>query len=179
MPGGGHCRKSRCLLFGDYTWEAKAMAKTIVHLYRSVMGDKFKKIKLGVYPGDSILDPQWEDEQIFSKKLNRNVRRAADVVVVPTKNGPEVEPGGGTSLHDVARWFPSKEFWIPAGTIYSDEIHIKKDGNPRKNPGDTVVGTHYQLEARTQMAVVAFQGALNNMARAAVVRQVELAKVGV
>ena len=153
------------------------MAKTGTNLYRSVMGNKFKKITVGTYPGDGVLDPRWEDEEYFSKKLNRMMISAADVDVVAGKNGPEVKAGGGTSLHDAAGWFPCKEFWIPEGTDYSDEISIKKDAKKKKNPAQTVEGTHYQLEPRTQMTVVSFQGALNNMARAAVVRQVELAKV--
>ena len=154
------------------------MAKTATSLYRSVMGNKFKKITVGTYPGDGILDPRWEDEEYFSRKLNKMVTSFADVdVVLGGKDGPEVKAGGGTSLHDAPGWFPCKEFWIPDGTEYSEEIHIRKDAKAKKNPAQTVEGTHYQLEPKTRMTVTAFQGALNNMARAAVARQVELAKV--
>ncbi len=154
------------------------MAKTATDLYRSVMGNKFKKVTTGVYPGDGILDPRWKDEEYFSNKLKKMVTSVADVDIVVGKDGPEVRTGGGTSLHDVPGWFPCKEFWIPEGTEYSDEIHIKKDAKTKWNPAGTVKGIHYQLEPKTQMTVEAFKGALNNMARAAVVRQVELAKVG-
>jgi hypothetical protein len=154
------------------------MALTGTDLYRSVMGNTFKSIKIGVYPGDGVLDPRWEPTEYYSKKLNRMVVSKADVEVEMGKDGPEVKTGGGTSLHDVPGWFPSKEFWIPEGTIYSDEIFIRKDENLKTslhNP--KIKGHHYQLEPRTRMSVLAFKGALDNMARAAIVRQIELAKV--
>lgn len=155
------------------------MATTSTDLYRSVMGNSFKSIKVGVYPGDGVLDPRWESTEYFSRKLNKMVTSAADVdVVVGGKDGPEVLPDGGTSLHDVAGWFPCKEFWIPAGTEYTDEIFIRKDAKLKTSPSNPkLTGHHYQLEPRTRMTVTAFKGALNNMARAAVVRQCELAKI--
>ena len=39
-------------------------------------------------------------------------------------------------------------------------------------------GFHYQIECKTRMTIPAMKGYLNNMARAAVVRQCELAKSG-
>ena len=81
--------------------------------------------------------------------------------------------GGGTSLHDVPGWFGNNEFVIPMGTHYSDEILIVKDPKKKTNPKGTISGYHYQLTARTRMAVVTFKGYLDNMARAAVVLQVQ------
>jgi Tse2-like ADP-ribosyltransferase toxin len=155
------------------------MATTDTDLYRSVMGNDFKSIKVGIYPGDGVLDPRWQATTYFSKKLNRNVTSNADVsVVMGGANGPEVETGGGTSLHDVPGWFPTREFWIPNGTEYSDEISIRKDGKQKSSPSNPQLkGYHYQLEPRTRMTVAAFKGALDNMARAAVVQQCKLAKV--
>jgi hypothetical protein len=155
------------------------MATTDTDLYRSVMDKNFKSIKVGVYPGDGVLDPRWEATTYFSKKLNRDVISNADVnIVVGGANGPEVEAGGGTSLHDVSGWFPTKEFWIPSGTEYSDEIFIRKDGKQKSCPSNPrLKGYHYQLEPRTRMTVAAFKCALDNMARAAVVQQCKLAKV--
>jgi len=152
------------------------MAITGTHLYRSVMGNDFKKIKLGVYPGDGVLDPRWETTQYFNRKRNKTVISRADVEVVLGDKGPEVKSGAGTSLHDVSGWFPCKEFWLPKGTEYSDEILIKKDGVEKSSPSNPdVSGYHYQLEPKTQMTVLAFKGALDNMARAAVVLQCKLA----
>lgn len=152
------------------------MATTATDLYRSVMGNAFKTIKVGVYPGDGVLDPRWEDSEYFSKKLGRMVTSAADVTIEMGQDGPEVLAGGGTSLHDVPGWFPCKEFWIPNGTEYTDEIHIRKDSKQKSSPSNpSLKGYHYQLEPRTRMTVLSFRGALNNMARAAVARQCELA----
>ena len=75
------------------------------------------------------------------------------------------------------QWYSYPDFWIPQGTEYSDaDIHIRKDPDRRSSPYNSkLTGLHYQLEPKYRMAVVAFQGALNNMARAAVVRQIALA----
>lgn len=155
------------------------MATTDTDLYRSVMGGDFKSIKLGVYPGDGVLDPRWESKEYYSNKLKKMVTSQADVTVVTGgKDGPDVLPDGGTSLHDVPGWFPSKEFFIPAGTEYSDEIvRIRKDNKLKTSPYNSrLQGYHYQLEPRIRMTVEAFKGALDNMARAAVARQCEVAR---
>lgn len=67
-----------------------------------------------------------------------------------------------------------REFVIPKGTSYSDEILIVKDDEMKTNPAQTVTGFHYMLTARTRMAPVTFKGYLDNMARAAVAEQVKL-----
>jgi len=152
------------------------MAFTNTELFRSIMGDNFKKIKEGVYPGDGVLDPRWTDTQRFVKKTGKWKTDFADVTIVGGSDGPEVQVGGGTSLHDVSGWFLGREFWIPKGTEYSDEIYIRKDSKMKHSEATGVKGYHYQLELRTQMTVLAFKGYLDNMARAAVARQVELAK---
>jgi hypothetical protein len=152
------------------------MATTTTDLFRSIMGDGFKKIKEGVYPGDGVLDPRWTDTQRFVKKTSTWKTDFADVTLVAGVDGPEVQTGGGTSLHDVSGWFLGREFRIPQGTEYSDEVYIRKDAKLKSSPATGVKGYHYQLEPRTQMTVLTFQGHLNNMARAAVARQVELAK---
>lgn len=154
------------------------MATTGTNLYRSVMDKKFKKIDFGVYPGDGVLDPRWESTQYMRKGESKPRISQADVDVVPGKDGPEVKEGGGTSLHDVPGWFPCKEFVIPAGTEYDDGvIFIRKDKHQKTCSGNpNLKGYHYQLEPKQQMTVLTFKGALDNMARAAVVKQVALAK---
>lgn len=154
------------------------MATTDVGLYRSVMGNKFHEINIGEFPGEGILDPRWQPETYFSKKLNKNVINRADVVVETGKDGlPEVLEGGGTSLHDVSGWFRGKEFWLPEGTEYSsDVIILRKDAKLKRSEQTNVEGRHYQLEPKTRMTVAAFKGALDNMARAAVARQCQVAR---
>lgn len=103
--------------------------------------------------------------------------RNPDVLITVGPDGPGVEPNGkGTSLHDVSGWFPTREFVIPIGTTYSDEILIVKDKYPKKNPKGTVTGFHYMLTARTRLAPVTFKGYLDNMARDAVAVQVRAAQ---
>lgn len=155
------------------------MAKTVCNLYRSVMDKSFKNIKVCVYPGDGVLDPRWEPTQYYSKKLSRMVISNADVDVVLGKDNPDVLSNGkGTSLHDVPKWFPNIDFFIPEGTEYSDEILIRKDAKQKiSSYNPNLKGFHYQLEPRTRMTVLTFKGYLNNMARAAVVRQCELAGI--
>ena len=148
------------------------MAKTTTHLYRSVMDERFT-ISIGTYPGDGVLDPRWQQTTYIDRKgLTRTSQ--ADVVVV----GDEVEAGGGTSLHDVPGWYSAPDFWVPEGTEYSDvDIHIRADKKQTTSPYNRKLsGTHYQLEPKFKMPVLSFQGALNNLARAAIVQQIAAAE---
>jgi len=151
------------------------MAKTDIDLYRSVM-DKAFKIVPEVYPGDGVLHPRWEARE-YTTASGELRKSQADVDLVMGREGLEVLAGGGTSLHDVSGWFNCQDFFIPAGTEYSDEIHIKADKRTKphpRRPGSE--GRHYQLEPKSRMLVETFKGYLDDMARAAVARQVELAK---
>ena len=153
------------------------MATTNVNLYRSLLGDAAKlKVRSGV-PDEGMLDPRWIDSSYVDSRTKAVKISRADVRVVMGKSEPEVlDDGGGTSLHDVPGWFGGREFFIPTGTEYSEEILIVKDDKKKTNPKGTVSGYHYQLTARTRMSVLTFKGYLDNMARAAVARQVEQAK---
>lgn len=152
------------------------MATTDVTLYRSLVGDDSKlRVRDGV-PDPGMLDPQWDAKSWTDREGNKKTRNP-DVRILMGPDGPEVQPDGkGTSLHDVSGWFPSREFVIPAGTTYSDEILIVKDAHPKTNPKRTVTGFHYMLTARTRMAPVTFKGYLDNMAREAVAMQVRGAR---
>lgn len=148
------------------------MATTDVTLYRSLMGDTAKLRVRDGEPDSGILDPRWENTTYEDRDGNKKVSRA-DVRIVRGATGPEVDNNGrGTSLHDVSGWFPTREFVIPAGTTYSDEILIVKDKDEKTNPKGTASGYHYMLTARTRMAPVTFKGYLDNMAREAVAMQV-------
>jgi hypothetical protein len=150
------------------------MAKTTTELFRSVMGrGEGFAIEIGILPSEDILDPRWEDTQYFNEKKKIWITSKADVKFVDG----EVQTGGGTSLHDKPKWFSAPDFWIPEGTEYSEEIHIKKDDDLRKSPRNPkLTGYHYQLEPRTAMTMETFKGYLSNMARAAVARQCALAR---
>lgn len=153
-----------------------SMATTDVTLYRSLTGDDSKlRVRDGV-PDSGMLDPQWEAKSWTDRDGNKKTRNA-DVRILTGPDGPEVQPNRkGTSLHDVSGWFPTREFVIPAGTTYSDEILIVKDDHQKTNPKKTVAGFHYMLTARTRMAPITFKGYLDNMAREAVATQVRNAQ---
>ena len=151
------------------------MAKTSTDLFRAVMDRSFK-IEPRIYPGDGVLYPRWESK-VYTTPKGETRTSQADVDVVMGSQGLEVLAGGGTSLHDASGWFNCPDFHIPEGTEYSDEISIRADKRAKPHPRRPgVEGRHYQLEPKSRMLVETFKGYLDNMARAAVARQVELAK---
>lgn len=153
------------------------MATTDVTLYRALLGEAAKlRVRDGV-PDPGMLDPRWTDSEYVDRRTGMTRISRADVRVVMGESEPEVlDDGGGTSLHDVPGWFGGREFIVPAGTPYSDEILIVKDAKKKMNPKGTVSGYHYQLTVRSRMTVLTFKGYLDNMARAAVALQCKLAK---
>lgn len=107
---------------------------------------------------------------------SRGVTRTSQSDVAVT--GQDVEAGGGTSLHDGPGWYSVPDFWIPEGTEYPDaDIFIRPDKKQTTSPYNRkLIGPQYQLEPKFKMPIVSFQGALNNMARAAIVQQISAAK---
>lgn len=167
------------------------MAETTTDLYRALLGDDAKKwTRIAKHsdtaetlkPKSGVLHPQWLEKtyEVGPKDARVTQTRAPDVTLVANKDDPNVidvlAEAKGTSLHDKAQWFGGKEFWIPQGTEYSDEISIVRDKNPKWNKKHTVQGYHYQLAPRTRMTQLTFAGYLDNMARAAIVQQIAVAK---
>lgn len=147
------------------------MTKTEVDLYRSVRIEQFPD---GVFDGNNpvpgVLYPDF-----YEKDLGNGDIRPADVEI-KRENGIEyVLSGGGTSLFDRPGVF-TKEGWLsfelPNGTIIPDSLIIKNDGWRKR-----FKATHYQIESRAgQMPKQAMKGALDNLARNAIVRAVELGR---
>lgn len=146
------------------------MSKTDVNLYRSVRAEQFPD---GVFDGNDpatgVLYPDF-----YPKRLDNGKDRDADVAIERDEHGVEfVLAGGGTSLFDRAGVFTSKgwlSFSIPNGTIIPESLIVKNDGWRKK-----FNATHYQIESRAQrMTKLAMEGALDNLARNAIVRSVEL-----
>ncbi|WP_157269439.1 Tse2 family ADP-ribosyltransferase toxin [Azohydromonas aeria] len=151
------------------------MARTHTNLYRSIEGDQFGAITVGIYPGDGILDPCWEAKSRYSSALRCMVAGCAEATVVLGNTNPEILEGSGPLLRDVPGWWPVREFWIPEGTEYSDELLIRKDKERQVCPGQPALEGHqYRIEPRTRMPLLAFRRHLDNFARAAVARQREL-----
>jgi hypothetical protein len=91
-----------------------------------------------------------------------------------------VLPDGGTSMHDVAGWFGYATwnyFYVPKDTEYCDDtLFIKRDKKKKWNKTKTIKGRHYTIRPKNPMRLDAYLGALDNLARAAVVKAVELGK---
>jgi len=147
------------------------MAQTDVSLYRSVRKEQFPG---GVIVDDNpvvgVLYPDFEP-----KKLPSGDIRAPDVEVFKDTNQNEwVKSGGGTSLFDKQNVFKGKSwlsFEIPEGTEIPDSLIVRNTGFNQR-----FQATHFQIESRMKtMRVDAFKGALDNLARNAVVRKLELA----
>lgn len=153
------------------------MARTYTNLYRSIEGDQFGTITAGIYPGDGILDPCWQGESNYSSALRCMVTGAAEATVVLGRTRPEILEGSGTLLCDVPGWLPGREFWIPEGTEYSDELLMRKDKERKVCPGNPALEGHsYRIEPRRRMPLPVFRQHLDNMVRAAVARQRELVR---
>jgi hypothetical protein len=151
--------------------------KTTVDLFRSI-----HKTTPGFEQGPivddkaviGVLYPDFE-----TRDLGRGKTRAADVETFTGDGGVKmVRTGGGTSLFDKAFALPGgTKFWycfkIPTDTIIPDSLKVRfTDKNERFK------ANHYQIEVKTgTMSVDAMKGALDNMARNAIVRLVELGDI--
>ena len=156
------------------------MPKTDAALFRAIKNGTFQDdtfVEDGA-PAVGLLYPRFEATTYIDGNGAAQVS-GADVTVHPLPTGDEVEAGGGTSLFNVDGWFGFghwKYFEIPNGTEYGDNLKIKKGRSKRTNKSGNRSGHHYQIEPRTRMTVQAYKGALDNSARAAVARSVELAR---
>ena len=156
------------------------MPKTETNLYRAIIdgtidGDLIQDGK----PAEGILYPRFQ-ESTYIDRSGVERTSVADVTYVPPGED-EVDAGGGTSMHDAKGWFGNggwRYFAVPKGTEYSAGLYIRRGKRERWNKSRTVKGRHYQIEPLNRMTVEAYKGALDNLARAAVVRQVQLAIQG-
>ena len=146
------------------------MPNTTLNLYRSVQKTEFPN---GVIVDDKavtgVLYPSFEDKQYKSKGVWKT--RRADIYPYKAKGEWYVGTDGGTSLFDKSGcfghiyWF---YFTIPKGTVVPESLVIRDTGY-----NDTYAATHYQIEAHNPMTLDAFKGALDNLARNAVVKSLE------
>lgn len=155
------------------------MPTTETDLYRAIIDGTFAgDLVVDGEPVAGVLHPRFEETTYFDRNNIERTSRA-DVTVLPRATGDLVDTGGGTSLHDVEGWFGHsgwRYFQIPGGTEYPANLHIRKGKRPTSNRSGKLTGTHYQIEPLNRMTVSAYKGALDNLARNAVVRQVALAR---
>ncbi|WOD14245.1 Tse2 family ADP-ribosyltransferase toxin [Paraburkholderia kirstenboschensis] len=152
------------------------MATTDVDLYRAVQKNTYDGwFESDGMPKDGFLYPSFNRTKFFNRKEQRWIDRRPDVAV---KDGNVDKDGGGLSMHDTAGvlGFASwKYFGAPKGTEYQD-LFINGPGEKKAIRAGGIEGCHYQIEPARMMTVETYKGALDNFARAAIVRQVKLAK---
>jgi hypothetical protein len=149
------------------------MATTSVNLYKSLHKREWpdsKDLIVDDVPAIGILYPTFEE-----KDLGDGRKRAPDVDFAPPESGiVKVMSGGGTSLWDREGVLGGafRNFTIPQGTVIPEPLKVEKGRFDKRRQA-----THHQIEVATgSLEIGAFKGALDNLARAAVVRAIELAK---
>lgn len=156
------------------------MPQTDINLYRALHKDGITPpFVVSGEPKEALLEPRWTDTSYFAGGQERTSRADVTYATNPTTGEREVQPGGGTSMHDAEGMLGFgffKYFHVPAGTEYPENLVITGGGERKWNRAGTVRAAHYQFEPRVPMTVDALKGALDNFARNAVVRQVALAK---
>ncbi len=121
-------------------------------------------------PAEGVLYPSFERKQIGALSSGKPKFREADVEII----GGMVQPGGGTSLYNKGGFFKSRSwqyFYIPKDTDTGPDLKIT---GPEYN--DFFKADHYQIEVIKALYLVAYKGALDNLARAAVKKAYEDAR---
>ncbi len=141
-------------------------------LYRSCRVEQFPEgVMRELDPAPGLLEPDF-----YPKELVDGGVRAADVDILTVEGIEWVKSGGGTSLFDRAGVFTQAgwlSFEIPIGTTLSDSLAIVNTGYKKR-----FKATHYQIESRAgMMRKDSMQGALDNLARSAIARAVELGRI--
>jgi hypothetical protein len=146
------------------------MSETKITLYRSVRKEEFKDgVVINHRAVVGVLYPSFTDKEIEIKKgdkVEKKIRRA-DVYPYNYEGTQVIDSGHGTSLFDRENVFGKKHwlnFTIPEGTVIPDSLRIRHTGH-----NDVYKAEHYQIEAATgRMQLIAYKGALDNLARNAI-----------
>ncbi len=147
------------------------MSETKLDLFRSVRIEQFPNGTIvDGQPAAELLYPDFEDRQLPNGKI-----RNADIDKFSDANGDQwIKAGKGTSLFDRANVFTKKgwlSFTIPNGTVIPDSLIIPFTGHNKMFSAN-----HYQIECKAKvMRMDAFKGALDNLARNAIVQSIALA----
>jgi hypothetical protein len=160
------------------------MADVPCHLYRALRYEDFGQAYAGTENDipDGLLDPRWEISfYTVRRKVGKNwvEEQRKSLPDVRFYDDGKIKRGGGTSLFDCDGWFGFTNwhyFRIPKGTQIPANLVIKGPGEEQTNTSGTRTGHHYQIEVRAPMFRAAMEGALNNLLRAAIAKNVELAQ---
>jgi len=149
------------------------MSATDVRLFRSVRKDEFPDgTIIDDKPAPGVLHPSFApkayEQRLRGGEIVKKVR-AADTIPFPVDGVMMVAPFKGTSLFDKEKAFGIAHWWyftIPAGTEVPNSIVVRHTGR-----NETYGAEHYQIEpAMGRMRLDAYKGALDNFARAAIVK---------
>ena len=162
------------------------MARTSTSLYRAIIDGTFLTPADPVDTGDpespipveGVLYPRIEAETHIDR-TGREWTRRAEMTVFNLADSTEVDTDGGTILFDVAGWFGHvgwRYFEVPEGTILPDNLRISRAPAMTSNRAGTLQGRRHAVVPATRMSLQAYHGALDNLARNAVVRKIELAR---
>ena len=149
------------------------MPETDLDLFRSIHKSTPGYDKGPIVDGHAVAGVLYPD--FVDRDLGKGRIRPADVSLKPGKDGvAEVQVGGGTSLFDKEYVLPGgtknwHSFKIPQGTDIPASLIVRFTGYNKSFKSD-----HYQIECLNPMTVNAMKGALDNFARSAIVRLVEL-----
>lgn len=160
------------------------MAQTEWHLFRAIRTDSTDFTKLdGIVAGehdassDGLMHARTGGD--VSPGPNRGqIIEAPDVVLERADDSQPwyVQKDGGTSTHDVPGWFGYSNwcyFYLPQGTEYCDDtLFIKRDRKKKWNRRKSVKGRHYTVRPKNRMRLQEYFGALDSLARAAIVKAV-------
>jgi hypothetical protein len=150
------------------------MTTVQVTVWRSVRKEEFPNgTIIDGAPADGVLHPTFVKTLITGGK-RKGQWRDPDVRTFMSNDVLHAQTGGGTSLFDKPGVFGTT-YWhlfeIPKGTQIPDSLKFE---GPDYNP--VYDANHYQIESRAStIRVDALKGALDNLARNAIVRKIELA----
>ena len=129
-------------------------------------------------PIEGILYPRIEAETHFDS-AGREWTRRAEMTVYCVEEDCMVQTDGSTVLFDVAGWFGYvgwRYFEPPEGTVLPDSLTIQRSARSTFSRSGVLQGRRHMIVPVARLTLQAYRAALDNLARNAIVRQIELAR---
>ena len=150
--------------------------KTDTDLFRSIHVSTPGYANGTVADGEPVLGVLYPD--FHPRRISKTKVRAADLTTYDDGGVPMVRNDGGTSLFDKPYVLPGgsaswHSFKIPAKTVIPESLVVRFT-----NYNESFGANHYQIESKAgTMRQDAMKGALDNLARNAIVRLIELGEM--
>ena len=156
------------------------MARTSANLYRAIIDGTFTAVREEDEgrPVEGILYPRIEAETHFDT-AGREWTRRAEMTVYCVEEDCVVQTDGGTVLFDMVGWFGYvgwRYFELPAGTVLPDSLTIRRSARISCSRTGVLQGRRHMIVPVARLTLQAYRAALDNLARNAIVRQIELAR---